>query len=204
MSRAVDVLAFDGGLAHMGVVRARVTDRGEVRAIEALLFTTSRGGAVAKRGGLAGVTVSEDNRRRVQELSREVSAVLDPGAGLRPDVVVVEAFSRPPHAASGVQLGMALAVVYAWCGAFNVPVVEVSPQTVKAALGVERGLPKDASKKAVQDAVDARLWPARDGSLRDLLAGVRAGDLEHPYDAAAVILAAVERDRLRAVMPMAF
>jgi hypothetical protein len=119
--------------------------------------------------------------------------------------VVVEAFSRPPHPSAGAKLAMALAVVEVWCGALGVPSAEVSPQSIKAALGVERGLDKKASKAAVRSAVDLLLWPDGSDTLaaRFLLpAGIPAGDHEHPYDAAAALVTALEKDRLRAVLPM--
>lgn len=210
--RVVRVAAFDGGLANMGAVLARVTDRGAVTIEAAVLLSTEKGGGTARRApgaktaGQTGVTASADNRRRAREMSAMVRDFLRGSDGRpRADIAVVESYSRPPHPSAGAKLAMALALVEAWCGELGIPSAEVSPQSIKAALGVERGLDKKASKAAVRSAVDLLLWPEGEHTLalRFLLPyGIPAGDHEHPYDAAAALFTAVEKDRLRAVLPM--
>lgn len=210
--RVARVVAFDGGLANMGAVLAHVTERGAVLLDAAVLFSTEKGGGTARRApgaktsGATGITASADNRRRTREMSAMVRDFLRGSDGQpRADIVVVEAFSRPPHPSAGAKLAMALAVVEAWCGELGIPTTEVSPQSIKAALGVERGLDKKASKAAVRSAVDLLLYPDGEDTVaaRYLLpAGVPAGDHEHPYDALAALFTAVEKDRLRAVLPM--
>lgn len=209
-ARAIVVAAFDGGLTNMGAAVARVASTGRVELVDATVLRTEKGAGTAKRAPgakrvtAAGITASADHRRRVQELSAQVRAWLTKSRGIGAvQMVVVEAFSRPPHAAAGVKLAAANAVVEVWSAAYDLPVAEVSPQTIKAALGVERGLDRDASKLAVQDAVDAHQRAAGRGSFgEEFLSGFPRGAWEHGYDAAAAVLAAVERDRLRALLPM--
>lgn len=199
MTRALRVAAFDGGLTKLGAAHLSVWEGG-IAVNHARLYVTMPDAEGSR---------SEDGARRVGELSGYVLEELcgSPTVALAPvvDVVVMEAFSKPPHVTAALKLAMGLTVLQTWCAYLKLPIVQVSPQAIKGALEVEAGLSQDESKRKVQEAVDLALFPLDGPMAGGTLAGrhlhgINASNLQHPYDAVAAALCALRKGKLKLMM----
>lgn len=182
------VLAVDGGFGAMGVARVLVRWPDVAAVGVGPTVGVARAGVVRTHKGESGLSDSQDNEVRTRRIVQFLREWMH-GA----DAVVVEAMSHMQNASSAAKVAMALAAVYSTAEHAGLPIVQVSPQALKRVLGAryERGMDKAEakarSKAAVRAAVDTRV-----GSLDAVLAHVPEGLREHPYDAVAVVLAALD------------
>jgi Holliday junction resolvasome RuvABC endonuclease subunit len=144
----------------------------------------------------------DDTAERIRHLAHQVHDMIAIRQAESPVVVAVEAYSTPRFAAAAVKLGFAWGAVVATLRHLRVPVVQLTPQQVKKALGIrpppratrprtERE--KEDARQARKQLVGWRMDELMPGS-RDLLAALAAGEVEHATDAAAVAYAALKTD----------
>lgn len=210
--RTLRVVAFDGGLADLGWVVASLTDTGVITVRGAGVVHTDPTTTAKSPGASAalGTSVSADTMRRASIIARTVDDALvrfDSAAPL-PFAVAAEAFSAPKgNVNAGVKVGFGLGAAISAAAIYagdTVPFVigTASPVEIKRLLGVGAGLTETASKQAVAAAVRAR-FPGIDTMLdRAVGAPVRPSRREHAYDAAAVLLTCVDRDRFAPVFAL--
>lgn len=211
MTRPIHVLALDGGLAHLGWTRAVVYP-------DSVVKVSAMGLIATKKARAAGdvVRVSADNVRRAREVANALAEPLGLSRGSGGGIegledcelraIVMEAMSHAPSASAVGQLSMSLGVVATWAELLNLQVVEVTPQEVKRAMGVEvqkgagrlgNDAAKALAKRQVQEAVGNRLFAEQRALLDGFLSDIPQGQREHPCDALAALYTAVDRGRLR-------
>ena len=173
-------VALDVGLAHLGWCFHNPS----ARLWRAGLIVTEKDAAGT------GVNHSEDAIARCRLLHHGlVSVVLE----FAPKVLMVESLSFPRNAGATAKIGMAWGVV----ATLGLPTFHVPPMAVKLHVAGK----KTATKLEVQAAVDKLTDGAieRECQSRKIPKSKR----EHPYDAAAVVFAALDLDSLRAAMALA-
>lgn len=136
-----------------------------------------------------GVHHSEDAIARCRLLHAGLQKLVEDFA---PQILCVESLSFPRSAGVCAKIGMAWGVV----ATLGLPTFHVAPMAVKLAIAGK----KTATKAEVQAAVDAKTAGALAAQM--LLRKIPKTRQEHPYDAAAVILAALQLDTLRAALSL--
>lgn len=146
-------------------------------------------GLLRTRPGEAALLKSEDNLARLRVLWRGLHAL----AELRPVAIAAEAQSWPRNASAAAKVASAWGLLAALAELLSVPVIHASPQAVKLHATGKR----TASKIEVQNALEAR--PGFEDLARQLeAASIPASLAEHPVDACAVALAALDTELGRA------
>lgn len=184
------VAGIDPGLRRAGYAVARILPATSDRLIEPIALGVW---GTEKSDKRRRVFAADDDFRRAREQAARLSLVV-PGAGtlriLR--LVAAESMSFPRNARAAAQIAMLWGALAHACETSAIPVVQASPQEIRAALG----LPKGASKLDVQVCLAHRFGK---DLIEHLLRGVKAADREHPFDALAAIVAATTTDVFRLV-----
>lgn len=170
-------LGLDVGFASLGWAIADVTD--ELRPLAL--------GVIKTKKDPRKVLLAVDNHKRAQVIVRGLVEVLE----LYPDVGIVcaETIAFVRSASVMSQMGRAWGIVDTLCEQRRLPLLQASPQEIKAACcpGV-----KNASKVEVQVALGDR-WH----HVHVQLAAMNKGDREHPADALGALLACQHCDEVR-------
>jgi len=184
----VTVLGVDCGLANFGWAMVRLAKPWEVLAL----------GTIRTKDGTsaAGVTASSDLSRRAREVHRQLRALCDEHGW--PSVICAEAHSYPRVPRKGgkacpvcksqgssiavkalAQLNRGWGVVDALANQLHdLPIVEASPQAIKATMCGRANATKGQVQKALQDMFGATL-----------LDGLNKGEREHAADALGAVVA---------------
>ena len=175
------VLGVDPGFASCGIVR--VVIRGSLeRPGDVELMKTLRTQPSAKK---LKRLVSDDNLRRVRELSRTLSNHV-----AWSQVVCCESFSPPRNASSGAKVAFVWGALVALCEAHGRPLLQATPQAIKKALTGRR----DAAKRQLQEALDLHYGEA---NVLDAMHQTPPGQYEHPYDALAAVHTCLDSEEVR-------
>lgn len=177
MTSSIGFLSLDIGLAKCGwCFHDPVAGRWEAGLI-----------ATEKDASGAGVNHSEDAIARCRLLHVALRGLVIEYA---PRVLLVESLSFPRNAGATAKIGMAWGVV----ATLGLPTFHVSPMAVKLRVTGS----KTASKLEVQAGVDKLTGGAIERACQ--ARKIPQGKREHPYDAAAVVFAALDLDSLRAAV----
>jgi Holliday junction resolvasome RuvABC endonuclease subunit len=171
----LSLVGLDPGFASLGFVVVDLVPRPHV--VRFGVFETK---ATSKKRK---VLSTEDNLRRAVLIARCLRDL----ATCTPRTVAIcaEAMSFPRSSSVAAKVAMTWGAIASLSEAANIPILQASPQQVKAAVcGV-----KTASKEEVQNAV-ARLYP----EIVQLRANVARGAWEHPHDALAAAHLMLESD----------
>lgn len=150
----------------------------------------------------------DDTAERIRHLAHQVHDMVAIRQAESAVVVAVEAYSTPRFADAAVKLGFAWGAVIATLRHLRVPVVQLTPQEVKKAIGMRppprsskdrTDRQKEADREARKQLVGWRLEELMPGS-RETLVALAAGEVEHATDAAAVAYAAMKTDVVWAAM----
>lgn len=168
--KPIRVLGIDPGFSSVGYAVIEVY-RDTERVVEAGLIATSKSDAKRK------VRASEDNLER----SKEIFAALD-GLAERWGVTAVcaETMSFPRSSSVAAKMAMCWGVLASIVQKRGLPLTQASPQEVKKASCGK----KDASKEDIQASIGTR-YP----EMQNCVKGVAPSKREHPYDAAATVVA---------------
>lgn len=180
------VLGIDIGFARFGWALADLSPDEETLVAAGCIITEK---ATKKRGVLA----TEDNFDRGRILASELNGILT-GQSVLPRVVTCESMSWPRNAANVAKMGIAWGILIGECERWNLSVAQATPQEIKKRVAGE----KSATKEDIQSAIDKHPGFRRIGSMLER-AGVKNADLEHPYDAAASILACLRNPVIMAL-----
>ena len=166
----IRVLGVDPGFASIGYAVFEVY-RDSERVVDAGLIATTKSDAKRK------VRASEDNLER----AKEIFSALD-GLAERWGVTAVcaETMSFPRNSAAAAKMAMCWGVLAAIVQKRGLALAQASPQEVKKASCGK----KDASKEEVPTSVGSR-YP----EIQNCVKGVAPSRREHPYDAAATVVA---------------
>lgn len=175
-------LGIDPGFSSFGWCTLAISPPAQLRPLACGVIRT------AKASKKSATYASDDNLSRAREISSALAALIQQH---NPSVLCAESMSFPRNASAAAKVAVSWGVVASLAERYNLPVLQASPQKVKKALcGVN-----DASKEQVQAAFTERVC-----SLDQLLAGVPRGQHEHPYDAAAVVVACLDSDVMRVLL----
>ena len=165
------LLGLDPGLASCGVALVELAE--PVRPVALAVLRTRP--SPKRRSILA----CEDSMRRAAELALGLAAWLD-----RLGLVAVcsEAQSWPRSAGSAAKVALAFGVLAAQAQARGLPVLQASPQRVKAAVAGSRTASKGEVAEALAVRFGALPWPA----------GLPRGQREHAADALAAAVACLD------------
>lgn len=135
------ILGVDPGFSALGVAEVFINSEDD-RPGQCAVIRTEK--SVKKRG----VRASDDNLRRIVEISRELRPWFQ--AGLI--AVCAESQSWPRNSMSCAKVGMAWGVVGTLADEYGVPILQATPQEIKKYMTGK----KSATKKQVQAAVEGR------------------------------------------------
>lgn len=183
-SSEVYVLGIDPGFANIGCAVLRLTPTSEVPVLMEVIRTSK---SAAKRN----VRASEDNLDRAKEITAELLRLI---AAYDIRLICAETMSFPRSSSSAAKMAMCWGVLAAVAHAHSIPVVQASPQEIKKVLCRK----KDASKEEVQAALRERypcMLEAGNADVKtSILKDVPRSLWEHPYDAAAAVVACRESE----------
>lgn len=196
------IVGVDPGFASMGIALLEL-EGGAIKGLKVKVLQTAP--AAKKRKML----VVDDLLQRVRELWAGLSDFVWTH---EPKVMVLEAFSQPQHSNAATRLALGYAVAVLVAESRDIALIQFLPGEIRKRIGVikpekvkvpkeatkaektkARALNAAATKKSVYDAV-ARIMP----SVEAVIAAVPKDLREHAVDAAAVALAAVDTDIVRA------
>ena len=171
------ILGVDPGFASLGVCEVFLYPQDECPGKCAVIRTEK---SAKKRG----VRASDDNLRRIVEISRELRPWFQSGL----IAVCAEAQSWPRNSMSCAKVGMAWGVVGTLADEFGVPILQATPQEIKKCLTGK----KSATKKEVQAAVVGRWahWPAIQWPKQTTLH-------EHAADAYAAVISCLDHQTIQ-------
>jgi len=175
------VLGIDPGFAFVGYALVDLLPEGE-SLVRVGVLTTKK--SLAKRA----VYASDDNFNRSREIYRGLADLVS--ARGRVMAICVESMSFPRNASAAAKVAMSWGILASFSESLGIPLVQVSPQVVKKHACDNRS----ASKKEVFDAMCARY---KDFKPMCTAMKIPAGQLEHPTDALATVVAALDGDVLR-------
>jgi crossover junction endodeoxyribonuclease RuvC len=139
------------------------------------------------------VYACDDNVRRARSIHRGLVEIFDAGELV---AICAESQSWPRNAGAATKVAMAWGVIASRAEARSIPIIQVSPQAVRRALGLGHG----AGKRDIQEAVREHL----DGDCRALfegqLARIPKGAHEHPVDALAAAIACLDSEPVRELL----
>ena len=183
--KSVHLLGLDPGLATMGWTVIEFTPTGD-KFVEAGVLRTEK--SDKKRVVLA----SDDNLRRAREAADKLYYLFQT---YQFSAICAESMSFPRSSSAAAKVAMVWGALAMLTAVHPISVVQASPQEVKKHLCGKR----DASKEEVEAEVKKR-YPTMEAALADVPKSFR----EHPYDAAAVLLTAMDKSELiRAIRNMA-
>lgn len=161
------VIGLDGGLAHMGIAVADISDGPRPRIVWSGVYETVKGHET---------TAAADNLRRARELALLLDAAFDTH---QPTAVFSESMSFPRNAATAAMLSMSLGVASAVAARHGLAIEGKTPMALKRALTGNASAKKDEMIAAVRELYPEVEWERR-------------SDLhEHQADAVAAIHAFV-------------
>ena len=168
------IIGVDPGFSALGLAEVTLLPEYEIVRRVAVVRTQP---SEKKRG----VRVSDDNLRRITELSAAISPWLSPGV----IAICAESQSWPRNSSSSGKVGMSWGVVGSLAQQRGIPILQATPMEIKRAMtGIG-----SATKKQVQAALEARYgaidWP----SQRTLH--------EHASDALAAIVACLDHTTIQ-------
>lgn len=175
------IVGIDPGFASLGWAVAELLTTGP-RLVSV--------GCVRTAPGRDSVLKTTDNLARLRILWRGLQSL----AELRPVALACEAQSWPRNAGAATKVGMTWGLVAALAESLAIPVIHIAPQALKLAVAGNRS----ASKGEVAAGVALRPGFELLGGLLDS-SRLPAGQWEHPTDAAAAIVAALDTELGRAV-----
>jgi crossover junction endodeoxyribonuclease RuvC len=165
---SLSIVGIDPGFASLGYA-VLVLGQGKPRVVRFGVFTTQKTAKKQK------VLTVEDNVRRAMDIARCLRDLAT--CAPRTVAIAAEAISFPRSSSVAAKVALTWGAIASLSEAANIPVLQASPQQVKAAVcGV-----KSATKEEVQDAV-LKLYP----EIAALRKGIVKGQWEHPHDALAV------------------
>ena len=176
----MNILGIDGGFGNLGwsVV--------EIGASTARLVEL---GCVTTKPSQRKVLKTDDNIQRCRELVRALRPVW---ADSSPVAIAAESMSWPRNASSSAKIGIAWGVVITLAELLSLPIIATSPQGIKKALTNDAS----ASKAKVQAAVEAIHGFENLAALLEPIVKTRR---EHPVDATAAVIAALDTEIVRAI-----
>lgn len=175
------VLGIDPGFASVGYALIDLLPEGEVL-VRVGVLTTKK--SLAKHA----VYASDDNFNRSREIYRGLADLVN--ARERVMTICVESMSFPRNASAAAKVAMSWGILASFSESLSIPLVQISPQEVKKHVCNDR----KASKKEVFDAVCLRY---KDFKPMCEAMKIPAGQLEHPTDALATVIAALDSDVLK-------
>ncbi len=187
MKKAVHVVGVDPGLAHTGLVVARLKPGGFEVVWEndkPLLWCLE----TEKSNKKLAVRASDDNTRRAREMFKPLYQAM---SYLEPKVIVAEAMSFPRNSSASHKLGISWGIIVTMSCFFELPIVQVSPQQIKKAVCGKR----DASKEEIQNALSAKHKIPLELFTKDRR--------EHPFDAIGALEASMDSEVIRVARSMA-
>lgn len=176
------VLGLDPGFANLGWCVVELYPEGKARALSAGVFRTQ------KEAKKLNVYASHDDIRRSREIARALAELID---GFNVSAICAESMSFPRNSSAAAKIALSWGVITAHADLHALPIVALSPQAIK--LAVARN--KAASKEDVAKGVRAQM-----AGIAVELKHVPASKQEHPYDAAASVLAARDSDVIRSLL----
>ena len=135
------LICIDPGFSMMGWSVLDHPGPGEYRLVAAGVWETE------KSDKKTAVGASSDNMRRARELSRDLSLAI---AQYQPRVLCHESQSYPRDSSTAAKLGQCFGVIAAAAEAFDLPIVEIAPMSVKRAVVGLRTATKDEVIGAVE------------------------------------------------------
>ena len=132
----------------------------------------------------------DDNMRRLDEIAK---AFLDVIPFSEADVIATEAQSWPRNSSSCIKIAMAWGALGLMCQIYKIPMLQVSPQSLKKKLTGRRA----ASKENVIEAV---CQIAGFEKFIELVQNMSLANREHMADASGATVCCVESDMVRAMV----
>jgi crossover junction endodeoxyribonuclease RuvC len=177
------ILGLDAGFASLGWAAVALMPDGPRLSALGVLRTGK---------GRASTLATEDNAQRARILWRGLRKIAEQW---QPSAIAVESISWPRNAGVTGKMGIAWGMIFALAEHHRMPLIHTSPKEIKRAVTGRA----DASKEDVLAGLVARRGFG--GHLLDDLraADIPEGQWEHPVDAAAAIVAALDTDVVRAL-----
>lgn len=174
------VLGLDPGFASFGW--AAVQMRGDLLLVLALGAIRTAPATKKRR-----VRATDDNLERAREIAGELAKLC---VRFEPIAFAAEAMSFPRSSSVAAKMAMAWGIVVDRAESSGLPIVQSTPQELKRVVCDRR----DASKDDVAAAVRSAFGPEQ---IDAALAGIPAGQHEHPIDALAAVLASMQSEPIR-------
>jgi len=172
------VLGLDPGFSFLGAAVVEIQPRGE-RVLALELVRT------AKESKKRQVLAADDNVRRAREICASLQAIV---SDRKPVLFACESMSFPRNSSVAAKMALGWGVVAAVAQLNGIPIVQVSPQSMKKRLcGVH-----NATKEQLEEALVARYGE----KIIKLFDGPK-GQREHPMDALGAIVACLESEPCR-------
>jgi Holliday junction resolvasome RuvABC endonuclease subunit len=185
-------IAFDSGLARAGYAVARLLPcRTSVEPFELLALGCWQ---TEKSDRKRAVLAADDDFRRAREQAARLAVVVRlPSHRIR--YVAAEAMSFPRNARSSAQIAMFWGALAFAMELHALPLVQASPQEIRARLGVEKKEPKAAVHLALERRFGAHV-------IGGFLRGLNKEERNHPLDALAALVASEGSDIFRLSRPI--
>jgi len=175
------VLGLDPGFANLGWCVAELHPEGGPRALSVGVFCTEK---AAKKANLY---ASHDDIRRSREIAGALAEIIN---GFSISALCAESMSFPRSSSVAAKMALSWGVIAAHADRFRLPIVALSPQSIKLAVARNKAASKDDVAKGVRGRMSGI-----DIELRHVIPSKR----EHPFDAAASIIAAQDSDVIRSM-----
>jgi crossover junction endodeoxyribonuclease RuvC len=177
------IVGIDPGFANIGYAVVQVESWGE-KLLDLGVIQTEKSNNKRK------VFASDDNLRRAREISARLKQIIVRDGALKVAALCVESMSFPRNAANAAKVAMCWGCIATFSQLYGLPLVQSSPQEIKKKLCGD----KTASKEEVAAAVTRRY-----ANAPKLLADLAASYQEHPYDAAAAAITALDSEVLAVI-----
>jgi crossover junction endodeoxyribonuclease RuvC len=180
------VMAIDPGFASFGIALIQLAPVGVPAEDTVVLMDVIRTKKSSKK---TSVLASDDNYRRAKEIATRLRSLINTW-----NVVAIcgESMSFPRSSSAAAKVALAWGVVADIAVQHQLPLVQASPQRIKAAVCGKA----NASKDEVADFL-SRLYSEMSGMLQD----IPRSEMEHPIDALASFVACREGEVLRMARP---
>lgn len=177
------VLGIDPGFANVGYAVMRLTKNGVEPVTMGLIKTK-------KSDKKLNVLSSDDNFRRGREIAVALLDIVEnpPGLDGRFISVCAEKKSFPRNASSAAKVAYCWGILCLLSVITGLPVLSASPQEIKLSLCGKA----NASKAEIQEACIRSFGQ----HITELVKGIAKSSQEHPYDAAATVLACSDSETL--------
>lgn len=173
------VLGIDPGFSSLGFAVVQV-EAENLKPIQLGVVRTEKSNAKAN------VLASDDNVRRIREISATIYSLMEGKFAL-----CSESQSWPRNAGSSAKVGMAWGAIAGFSEILDIPILQVSPMGLKKAITGN----KSATKEEVMAALNARF--GRDFGAELVKQGVPASQHEHAYDALGAVVAMENSETFR-------